>query len=374
MENYYEEIIRFMRNLFSGGLKDNRHLSYGFLTGILRVAKESIFSGLNNLTVNSVLEHKYSAYFGFTAEEVKEMAKYYGVSEKYDEICEWYDGYRFGRTDIFNPWSVINYFNNECEPRAFWQSTGSNEIIGEVIAQADSEVYDRLTSLVNGESFTTYIDTGVIYPQIKNNPSTIYSFLLVAGYLNVLKTTPSFNGDFMCEVALPNKEIAFVYHKEILQQLDHIIPQSMAVSIQEAIFSGDNERIQELLQTLLTQSVSLFDTAGENFYHGFMLGLCALLGGVFVLSNRESGDGRYDIELKPKSSRLPGILIELKAEKDCTEDRLRKLSETALKQIAEKRYDTEMRMAGVKTIYKYGVAFSGKRVAVSSEIEYVRRD
>lgn len=371
MENYYEEIIRFMRNLFSGGLKDNRHLSYGFLTGILRVAKESIFSGLNNLTVNSVLEHKYSAYFGFTAEEVKEMAKYYGVSEKYDEICEWYDGYRFGRTDIFNPWSVINYFNNECEPRAFWQSTGSNEIIGEVIAQADSEVYDRLTSLVNGESFTTYIDTGVIYPQIKNNPSTIYSFLLVAGYLNVLKTTPSFNGDFMCEVALPNKEIAFVYHKEILQQLDHIIPQSMAVSIQEAIFSGDNERIQELLQTLLTQSVSLFDTAGENFYHGFMLGLCALLGGVFVLSNRESGDGRYDIELKPKSSRLPGILIELKAEKDCTEDRLRKLSETALKQIAEKRYDTEMRMAGIKTIYKYGVAFSGKRVAVSSEIEYV---
>lgn len=374
MENYYEEIIRFMRNLFSGGLKDNRHLSYGFLTGILRVAKESIFSGLNNLTVNSVLEHKYSAYFGFTAEEVKEMAKYYGVSEKYDEICEWYDGYRFGRTDIFNPWSVINYFNNECEPRAFWQSTGSNEIIGEVIAQADSEVYDRLTSLVNGESFTTYIDTGVIYPQIKNNPSTIYSFLLVAGYLKVLKTTPSFNGDFMCEVALPNKEIAFVYHKEILQQLDHIIPQSMAVSIQEAIFSGDNERIQELLQTLLTQSVSLFDTAGENFYHGFMLGLCALLGGVFVLSNRESGDGRYDIELKPKSSRLPGILIELKAAKDCTEDRLRKLSEAALKQIAEKRYDTEMRMAGIKTIYKYGVAFSGKRVAVSSEIEYVRRD
>lgn len=178
----------------------------------------------------------------------------------------------------------------------------------------------------------------------------------------------------MCEVALPNKEIAFVYHKEILQQLDHIIPQSMAVSIQEAIFSGDNERIQELLQTLLTQSVSLFDTAGENFYHGFMLGLCALLGGVFVLSNRESGDGRYDIELKPKSSRLPGILIELKAAKDCTEDRLRKLSEAALKQIAEKRYDTEMRMAGIKTIYKYGVAFSGKRVAVSSEIEYVRRD
>ena len=135
-------------------------------------------------------------------------------------ICEWYDGYRFGGTDIFNPWSVINYFNNGCEPRAFWQSTGSNDIIGEIIRQADDEIYEKLTSLVNGKTFITYIDTGVIYPQIKNNPSTIYSFLLIAGYLKVLKTTPAFNGDFMCEVALPNKEISLVYHKEILQQLD----------------------------------------------------------------------------------------------------------------------------------------------------------
>lgn len=369
MENYYDKIILFMRNLFSGGLKDNKHLSYGFLTGILRVAKESIFSGLNNLTINSVLDNKYSAYFGFTPEEVKEMAEYYGVPEKYGEICEWYDGYRFGRTEIFNPWSVINYFNNECEPRAFWQSTGSNDIIGEIISQADAQTYDRLTSLINEESFTAYIDTGVIYPQIKNNPSTIYSFLLVAGYLKVLKTIPSFNGDFMCSVAIPNREIAFVYHKEILQQLDHIIPQSTAVSIQEAIFSGDNEKIQVLLQTLLIQSVSSFDAAGENFYHGFMLGLCAMLGGVFVLSNRESGEGRYDIELRPKNNKFPGILIELKAEKNCTEDYLKKLSEIALKQISDKKYDTEMKTAGIKIIYKYGVAFSGKRVAVATEAE-----
>ena len=201
-----------MRNLFSGGLKDNKHLSYGFLTGILRVAKESIFSGLNNLTIHSVLDNKYSAYFGFTSEEIKEMADYYGAADKYEEITEWYDGYRFGKTDIFNPWSVINYFNNECEPRAFWQSTGSNDIIGEIIREADKEIYEKLTSLVNGETFTTYIDTGVIYPQIKNNPSTVYSFLLVAGYLKAIKTTPSFNGDFMCEVRLPNREISLVYH------------------------------------------------------------------------------------------------------------------------------------------------------------------
>ena len=365
MKGYYEEIILFMRNLFSGGFKDNKHLAFGFLTGILRVAKESIFSGMNNLSINSVLDHKYSAYFGFTPDEVREMAAYYGASDKYDEICEWYDGYRFGKTEIFNPWSVVNYFSNECEPRAFWVSTGSNDVIGEVLAEADEEIYHRLASLVNGETITTYIDTGVIYPQIKKNPSTIYSFLLVTGYLKAVKTTLSFNGDFMCEVALPNREIALVYHKEILQKFETMIPQSTAIAVQEAIFSGDNRKLKTQIQTLLMESASSFDTAGENFYHGFMLGLCALLGGFFVTSNRESGEGRYDIQLKPVKKGLPGIIIELKAEKNGTEESLKQLSETALKQIQEKQYDTELRAAGVEVIYKYGVAFCGKRVEIA---------
>ncbi len=367
VKGFYDDVILFVRNLFSGGLKDNGHLAFGFLTGILRVAKESIFSGLNNLTINSILDNKYSEYFGFTSAEVKEMCEYYNATDKFDEICKWYDGYRFGKSDIFNPWSVINYFNNECEPRAFWQSTGSNDIISEVIAEADADIYERLTSLVGGKSFTTYIDTGVIYPQIKNNPSTIYSFLLVAGYLKAIKTAPSFNGDFMCEVALPNKEISFVYNKEVLRKLDNIIPQSTAISIQEAIYSGDGVKLQTLIQTLLTQSVSCYDTAGENFYHGFMLGLCALLGGSYTTSNRESGDGRYDIQLMPKNDLLPGIIIELKAEKNCSVDELKKLSEIALKQIEDKKYDTEMTAKGVKTIYKYGVAFSGKAVEVATK-------
>ena len=366
-KGFYDEVILFMRNLFSGGLKDNSHLAFGFLTGILRVAKESIFSGLNNLTINSILDNKYSDYFGFTAAEVREMCEYYHAADKYGEICEWYDGYRFGKSDIFNPWSVINYFNNACEPRAFWQSTGSNDIISEVIAKADADIYERLTSLVGGKSFTTYIDTSVIYPQIKNYPSTIYSFLLVAGYLKAIKTTAAISGDFMCEVALPNKEILFVYNKEILRKLDNIIPQSTAISIQEAIYSGNGVKLQTLIQTLLTQSVSCYDTAGENFYHGFMLGLCALLGGSYTTSNRESGDGRYDIQLMPRNDILPGIIIELKAEKNCSESELKKLSEAALKQIEDKKYDTEMTAKGVRTIYKYGVAFSGKTAAVAAK-------
>ena len=367
MQGFYDKVILFMRNLFSGGLKDNKHLSYGFLTGILRVAKESIFSGLNNLVINSVLDNKYSEYFGFTASEVQQMAAYYGVADKYAELCAWYDGYRFGRTEIFNPWSVINYFNNGCEPRAFWQTTGSNDIIGEIIGVADAEIYERLTSLVNGKSFVTYIDTSVIYPQIKSNPSSIYSFLLVAGYLKVLKTVPAFSGDFMCEVALPNKEIAYVYNKEILQKLDKLIPMAAAISMQEALYSADSQKLKAVMQSLLANSVSSFDTAGENFYHGFMLGLCALLSNAYVTSNREAGDGRYDIQLMPKNVALPGILIELKAEKHADAEQLKKLAAVALKQINDKNYAADMQSHGVKTIYKYGVAFSGKKVEIEVE-------
>ena len=366
VRGFYDDVVGFMRNLFSGGLKDNQHLSYGFLTGILRVAKESIFSGLNNLKINSILDKKYSAYFGLTTEEVKEMAIYYGVPEKYEEICNWYDGYRFGETDIFNPWSVISYFGNDCQARAYWQSTGSNDIIGEILGEADETIYEKLNALMQGESFLTYIDTGVIYPQVKSNPSSVYSFLLVAGYLKVIKSEPSFNGDFMCEVALPNKEITFVYNKEILQKLHNIVPQATAISIQEALYSNNAAALQKHLGTLLMQSASCYDTIGENFYHGLILGLCATLDNrYYITSNRESGEGRYDICLSPKNASLPGVLIELKAAKDCSDDELKELSENALKQINDRKYDTELTTKGVKNVFKYGVAFSGKKVQIS---------
>lgn len=365
---FYEKAVLFMRNFFSGGLKDNRHLSYGFLTGILRIAKESIFSGLNNLCVNSVLDDKYSQYFGFTPGEVRQMAEYYGVPEKYDEICAWYDGYRFGKTDIFNPWSVINYFYQECNPRAYWLSTGSNEIIGEILEQADEDIYEHLKMLLQGESFMTLIDTSVIYPQIRKNPSSIYSFLLVAGYLKVLKKEPSFSGDYMCEVSLPNQEIAHVYNKEILEKLDTIMPQSIAAAIQEAMYTNNAEALKKQLRKLLLESVSYYDTAGENFYHGLVLGLCAVTNNRYsISSNRESGEGRYDIQLMPRDVTEPGILIELKASKDSTESELKVLSKAALQQINDHRYDTEMAARGVQRIFKFGVAFCGKKVEAATE-------
>ncbi len=366
MRGFYEEVILFMRNLFSGGLKDNRHLSYGFMTGILRVAQESMFSGLNNLKANSVLDSRYSEYFGFTAEEVREMVRYYHASDKYGEICTWYDGYRFGDCEIFNPWSVVNYFNNKCSPRAFWQATGSNEIIGEILESADETVCDRLRMLLQGETFLTHVDTEVIYPQIKNDPSSVYSFLLVAGYLKVLKSEVMFNGDFMCEVALPNREISFVYNKEILQKLEPVLPQSTAIAVQEALYANDAAALQRQLRKLLLHSASFLDTAGEMFYHGLVLGLCAVTDDRYrVTSNRESGEGRYDIQMLPGRETLPGIVIELKAADSASGEKLRQLAEEALEQIDRQKYETELSAQGVTWILKYGVAFCGKQVEVA---------
>ena len=369
VRGYYDKVINFMRTLFSGGLKDNPHLSYGFLTGILRVAKESIFSGLNNIKVNSVLDNRYSEYFGFTSEEVQEMAEYYGAPEKYDELCEWYDGYRFGKTEIFNPWSVIGYFNNECIPRAFWQSTGSNDIISEVLGNATIETYEKLESLMQGKSFVTHIDTGVIYPQLQNNPSSIYSFLLVTGYLKAVTNDQPFGGDYMCEVALPNKEISYVYSKEILYKYENVIPPAAATAIQEAIYTMDIPKLQNKLETFLLQTISFHDAANETFYHGLILGLLAMLDNQYhITSNREAGNGRFDIQMLPLNTKLPGILIELKAGKDCTEGQLNELAETALTQINDRQYDVEMSAQGVKDILKYGIAFSGKSASIRAEV------
>ena len=358
---FYNEVIEFMRNFFSGGLKDNSHLAYGFLTGILRVAKESIFSGLNNLVVNSILDKPYSQYFGFTKDEVEQMLTYYGYQEKLAEVCEWYDGYLFGNTEIFNPWSVINYVSEECFPKAFWQSTGSNDIIGEIISSADDDIIKTLYQLLNGGTVTSYVDTSVIYPKVQSDPYCIYSFLLVAGYLKVSKTYPQNDGNYMCEIAIPNKEIAFVYEKEVLDKTGRT---SFAIEIQQAIFTGNAAKLQKLLEKFMLNSISVFDGTNESFYHGMMLGLCAVLSNQYrIKSNSESGYGRFDISLIPDKHTNPGFIFEFKHAKTNNQD-LGALADEALTQIDEKKYDTEMKTLGVANIIKIGIAFRGKKAVV----------
>lgn len=360
---YYEQMVRFMRNFFSRGLKDNKFLSFGFLTGILRVAKESIFSGLNNLKVYSVLDNRYSQYFGFTAEEVAEMATYYNKKDKLAELADWYDGYRFGDTEIFNPWSVINYFGNACQAMPYWVSTSNNFLFGKVLAGADTVIYENLYQLLQGHTVAAQIDTSIIYPEMTKRAASIYSFLLVTGYLKTQETMLTNMGNYYCRLALPNKEIACVYYKEILQRFEQLLSPNTTDYIQNALFEQDASILQTHLQKFLLETVSYHDTMGENFYHGLLLGLCAVMASEYQLaSNQESGEGRFDIQLMPKSKLLPGIIIEVKAIKNKENGDLRSLAEQAIMQIREKKYTTQLKARGINDILLYGIAFRGKQV------------
>ncbi len=315
-KDFYDEIIGFMRNFFSGAFKDNKNLSYGFLTGILRIAQESIFSGLNNLTVNSVMDEEYDSFFGFTESEVKAMLSYYGVSDKEEELKDWYDGYLFGSEEIYNP------------------------------------------------------DQNVVYRSLAEDPANIYSLLLVAGYLKTPKKELQADGSYLCEVSIPNREIAAVYKSEILSHFlqTGAITRTTANKIAESLYANDYKKLQSAIGEYMDKSISFFDGGAEGFYHGLMLGLIALMDNQYkIKSNRESGDGRFDVSLIPREKRYPGIILELKWKEKLSDVELEKWSNEALKQIGELRYDSEMKEDGITEILKFGIAFSGKKVCVRTE-------
>ena len=366
-KDFYEEIIGFMRNFFSGAFKDNKNLSYGFLTGILRIAQESIFSGLNNLMVNSVMDEAYDSFFGFTSEEVREMLNYYGVSEKEGELKDWYDGYSFGSEEIYNPWSVINYISKGCIPQAYWANTGKNEVLEDVLKAATDDITERLYSLLQGESVIARIDQNVVYRSLAEDPANIYSLLLVAGYLKAPKKELQADGSYLCEVSIPNREIAAVYKSEILSHLLQVgaITRTTANKIAESLYANDYKKLQKAIGEYMDKSISFYDAGAEGFYHGLVLGLIALMDNQYkIKSNRESGDGRYDISLIPREDRYPGIIMELKWKKDLSAEKLEGLSDEALAQIDSMRYDAEMKEDGINDILKFGIAFSGKKVSV----------
>lgn len=369
-KDFYDEIIGFMRNFFSGAFKDNPNLSFGFLTGILRIAQESIFSGLNNLTVNSIMDKAYDKYFGFTAAEVHEMMQYYGVSEKEPELKEWYDGYLFGEEEIYNPWSVINYISKGCIPQAYWVNTGKNEILEDVLHEANEDITERLFALLQGEQVIARIDQNVVYRSLKEDPANIYSLLAVAGYLKVIGKELQADGSYLCEAMIPNKEIAAVYKSEILSYLLQIgaITKTTANKIAESLYTNDLKKLQQAITEYMDRSISLYDSGAEGFYHGLVLGLIALMDNQYqIKSNRESGDGRYDICLIPQNKKYPAIIMELKAEKGLTESELEVLSRAALEQIRKKRYSMELYEKGIDKILKLGIAFSGKKVKIQAE-------
>lgn len=365
IKNFYDDVINFMRNLLSAALKDNRNLACGFLTGILRVAKESIFSGLNNVRIYSVLDRKFSRYFGFTDGEVAEMASYYGVTEKLAEIKEWYDGYRFGDVEIYNPWSVLNYFDNDCIATPYWVNTSSNSVINEILDNINEETYRKLQGIVCQEDVSSIVEANIIYPEIGDKPENIFGFLLMAGYLKAVDKSITPFGSTECRLCIPNKELRSVYYKEIIGHLSDAISLNVAGEISKALMSKDGFALKTSLNRFLIETISFQDTLNENYYHGLMLGISMMFYEKYRLySNRESGMGRFDIALEPKEAgNLPGLIIELKAAKSAQED-LQELAAKALAQIEEKQYDTEMKMKGVDTIYKYGIAFFKKTAEI----------
>ena len=369
-KDFYDEIIGFMRNFFSGAFKDNKNITYGFLTGILRIAQESIFSGLNNLTVNSVMDDEYDEFFGFTSSEVRKMLEYYGVADKEDELKDWYDGYLFGSTEIYNPWSVINYIYRGCIPQAYWVNTGKNEVLEDVLTIATDDITEKLYALLRGERVIARIDQNVVYRSLAEDPANIYSLLLVAGYLKTPKKELQADGTYLCEVSIPNREIAAVYKSEILSHLMQIgaITRTTANMIAESLYVNDIRKLQKAVSDYMDKSISFYDAGAEGFYHGLTLGLIALLDNQYrIKSNRESGDSRYDISLIPREKKFPGVIMELKWKSGLEEVELEKLSMDALNQIDEKRYDLELKEEGIENVIKIGIAFSGKKVVIKSK-------
>ncbi len=369
-KDFYDEIIGFMRNFFSGAFKDNKNLSYGFLTGILRIAQESIFSGLNNLSVNTVMDEEYDSFFGFTSDEVKKMLEYYGMSKKESELKDWYDGYLFGSEEIYNPWSVINYISRGGIPQAYWVNTGKNEILEDLLKVATDDITERLYALLHGERIIARIDQNVVYSSLTEEPANIYSLLLVAGYLKAPKKELQADGSYLCEVSIPNREIAAVYKSEILSHFLQVgvITRNTANKIAESLYANDYKKLQNAVAEYMDKSISFYDGGAEGFYHGLMLGLIALMDNQYkIKSNRESGDGRYDICLIPREEKYPGIIMELKWKEKLSEAALVSLAEEALVQIDELRYDSELKEDGIADIIKFGIAFSGKKVCIKTK-------
>ena len=364
---FYQDVIAFMRNFLSGGLKDNPCLAFGVLTGIMRVSKENLFSGLNNLTVNTVLDDKYSSYFGFTCDEVQEMAEYYGKSDDMQEIQRWYDGYRFGNSEIYNPWSVTSYFANNGQAKAFWANTSDNEIIREVLQELTPEVSDELIHIMQDEEIHASLNMEVVYPKITDGSDTIFSFLLLAGYLTLSSVPEETEFGTFATLKIPNMEIRRVYNTEVLGWMRTRSTSGVISEIEKAIYLGDGKRLEKALRNYMISSISSFDGAAEGFYHGMVLGLVASLSSrYFIRSNRESGDGRFDLEMEPKEKLLPGIVMEFKSVPASEKKELAVIAEEAIAQIDRQNYTRELEDRGVKRIVKYGIAFSGKSVEVKT--------
>ena len=365
-DGFYDDCIRFMRQFLGSALKTNASLDFAVLTGVLRIAKESIFSGLNNLDVCSVMTDQYSDVFGFTPDEVSEIAAALQCSHILPEIQAWYDGYRFGKADIYNPWSVINFFDKQTLAD-YWVNTSGNAILRQLMKQTDEEQKEALLALLHGDSVTAVIREGVIYDDIGENPDALYTMLLTTGYLTAIHKQNTFGGQ-LCRLVIPNREVKDAYRAEVLERMRGRLAASSLLLMMEDLVAGHVVPFSKTLERYIAYLVSSYDAANkESFYHGFLLGMTALFVPEYVIeSNRESGCGRFDIAIFPKDTSKAGVLMEFKAAD--SESQLEDKADEALRQIEEKQYVTEFEKREILKVWKYGIAFCGKQVHVKMKI------
>ena len=380
---YYGRMVAFIKNMLSAALKTNPSLYKGILTGVTRVSKESIFSGLNNIIVNTVFDEDFSEYFGFTQEEVNEMFRFYGIEDKLKEAENWYDGYLFGDNHIYNPWSILCYLNKKCKAEPYWTNMSSNDLAKDAIRKLDENDRKNLVSLLTGKTVRTSASTDFVYTELGDKTEHAYGLLVQTGYLRANDARKD-GRDYACDLEIPNRELFSVFSEEII---DRIIKKSAyrpAKGISRSIIYGSANELEQYLSEFLLEMCSYLNLTEEKDYQHLIIGLCGTMrNGYAIHSEREAGHGRADIIFTPRldyeeHDKLPGIIMELKhikaeeTEKDSpekTETMLQGEAEEALRQIETKEYITDLKTSGVNRITKYGIAFSGKHVKIIRKSE-----
>lgn len=365
LHGYGEEVSAFLQRLFSCGFKDNSHLSYGFLAGVFPLTENGLFSETDNLKIHSVFHYPYSRYFGFTLDEVQEMAIYAGAPDACSEILEWYDGYCMGDVRVLNPWSVTGYFGNECQPQAFWASSGDGKLIKRLFEELSPVLLERVNTLLQGKTVLAQVRPGVDFSENPKDWSSVYGLLAASGYLTVRKSAPQFSGDYMCELAVPNREIKALYRKELLSCLtgNQIIPAIQTGFVEEALFLQDRENLQRSLVDFLCQSIRMQEEWKTFYFQGLAAALTALTDGYYeVYAEEDREKGRFDLRLFSCRKTLPNILAAMRTGKYLSTAQLEALAQDGLRQLGNVKPDGPQ--AGT---VRYGIAFCGKTVKVRTD-------
>ncbi len=368
LRGYYEEAIVLIRNILTAALKDNVYLEKSLVTGILRVAKESIFSGLNNIEVDSILGINFNDKFGFTEEQVINLLEYYNLSEKIDEVKKWYNGYIFGGKIIYNPWSVLNYIkNNEIGFMPYWINSSSNDLIKRLLSNGNEDTKKNLEELIQGNSIKKIVDDHVVMKDVEDDEENLWGFLTLSGYLKSVNKE-LIRGKFNCELKIPNEEVSIFYENLIEKWFKESLTSKKYAIMLNALVTGDVETFGGFFKNFVLNNISYFDVSGEEpekVYHAFVLGMIVSLSDKYeVKSNKESGYGRYDVMLIPKDTSKLGIIMEFKKIDDFMSKSIEKGIEEALNQIEENKYEAELKERNISNILKLAIVFKGKKIEV----------